>query len=193
MFLANYSDGLSRPAARPADRGIPSDSSVIASFAAVRSSQSFHAMHDGCGRTGHPDRCDGEPASLDQRRLLRACGEIFDYIQEGEELVEQPFQRLIAQRSSLAYRWMASGSAWTRSRTRSPSTAWKRGEIARGWSGSGHPAGAPNSSRPAPVTRPFDRRAQESLRILCIGAHCDESRSAAAAPCSSCSGDGASC
>ena len=31
--------------------------------------------------------------------------EIFDYINEGDELVEQPFQRLIAQRRLGAFRW----------------------------------------------------------------------------------------
>jgi glucose-1-phosphate cytidylyltransferase len=31
--------------------------------------------------------------------------EIFDYIQEGEELVEQPFKRLIDQRKLLAYNY----------------------------------------------------------------------------------------
>ncbi len=31
--------------------------------------------------------------------------EIFDHIHEGEELVEQPFARLIEKRKLLAYRW----------------------------------------------------------------------------------------
>jgi glucose-1-phosphate cytidylyltransferase len=31
--------------------------------------------------------------------------QIFDYIEEGEELVEQPFNRLIAENKLLTYRW----------------------------------------------------------------------------------------
>ena len=42
---------------------------------------------------------------LDQRRLLRLhATEIFDYIREGEELVVEPFQRLIDEGQLLAYR-----------------------------------------------------------------------------------------
>jgi glucose-1-phosphate cytidylyltransferase len=31
--------------------------------------------------------------------------QIFDYLREGEELVEQPFSRLIAEQKLLTYRW----------------------------------------------------------------------------------------
>jgi glucose-1-phosphate cytidylyltransferase len=31
--------------------------------------------------------------------------DIFDYIKEGEELVEQPFLRLIGERKLITYRW----------------------------------------------------------------------------------------
>ena len=35
---------------------------------------------------------------LDQRRFFLFRNEIFDYMREGEELVEEPFQRLIESR-----------------------------------------------------------------------------------------------
>ena len=44
--------------------------------------------------------------------------EIFDYIGAGEELVSEPFARLIAERaSSWRARTRGSGRRWTRSRT----------------------------------------------------------------------------
>jgi hypothetical protein len=43
--------------------------------------------------------------------------EIFDYIGEGEDLVAEPFQRLIDDDQLLAYRYEGSGCRWTRSRT----------------------------------------------------------------------------
>ena len=46
----------------------------------------------------HHDHRSEQPLAL-----LRS--EIFDYINEGEELVEQPFQRLIAARRLSAYKW----------------------------------------------------------------------------------------
>jgi len=97
MFLANYSDGLSDLPLTPyieeaKHRG------AIASFVSVRPAQSFHAVRAGA---------DGlvtamEPVSQSDAWVnggffcLRR--DIFDHIQEGEELVEKPFERLIAQR-----------------------------------------------------------------------------------------------
>lgn len=97
MFLANYSDGLSD---LPLDRYIADFErrDVVASFVAVRPSQSFHAvMTDG----------DGYVTNLQSVRdsdywinggffCLRR--QIFDYMQSGEELVEQPFARLAAEK-----------------------------------------------------------------------------------------------
>lgn len=97
MFLVNYSDGLS-------DLDLPPyieearKRNVVASFVAVRPSQSFHAVRSDA---------DGfvtamEPVSQSDAWVnggffcLR--NEIFDYIEEGDELVEKPFERLIAQR-----------------------------------------------------------------------------------------------
>ena len=103
-FLANYADGLSN---LPIDRQIAefSATNAIASFVAVRSSQSFHAVQV---------EDDGNVTSLrampDQAMLINGGffvlrREIFDHIQEGEELVEQPFSRLIAQKRLKAFRW----------------------------------------------------------------------------------------
>jgi glucose-1-phosphate cytidylyltransferase len=97
IFLANYSDGLSD---LPLDRHITEfeAGSAVASFVSVRPSQSFHAV-----------RADDrgvvtaiEPVSASDYWInggffcLRRS--IFDYMRPGEELVEQPFQRLLAER-----------------------------------------------------------------------------------------------
>ena len=101
-FLANYADGLSD---LPLDKLVQEfhDDDAVASFATVRSPQSFHTVKFGD---------DGRVTSMG---AMNAGGiwinggyfalrrEIFDYLQEGEELVEQPFARLIAKRALRTY------------------------------------------------------------------------------------------
>ncbi len=104
VFLANYADGLSD---LPLDRQIAefSERKVVASFAAVRSSQSFHAVH------AQPDGIVTRMGAMPEQPLWINGGffvlrrEIFDYMKEGDELVEQPFGRLIAEHKLLAFRW----------------------------------------------------------------------------------------
>ncbi len=102
-FLANYSDGLS---------DIPLDvqikdferKGVVASFASVRTLQSFHLVQstdDGMvERIGPMD--DGSVYVNGGFFVLRS--DIFDYIQPGEELVEAPFKRLIEKKLLATYR-----------------------------------------------------------------------------------------
>lgn len=102
-FLANYSDGLSDI---PLDELIAdfAQKKVVASFVSVRSSNSFHVVE------------------ADEKNIVTAMGpmrndkilvnggffafrqEIFDEIREGEELVEQPFARLLKRRMLATYR-----------------------------------------------------------------------------------------
>lgn len=104
VFLANYADGLSD---LPLDRHIAEfhDRKVVASFAAVRNGQSFHAVQT--GEDGLVTRMGAMP---DQELWINGGyfvlrPQVFDYIREGEELVEQPFGRLIAERKLAAFRW----------------------------------------------------------------------------------------
>ena len=94
MFLANYSDGL-------ADVNLPEmietfrQSGKIACFLAVRPSFSLHLVE--IAQNGKVDRIR---ASQDANLWVNGGffvfrPEIFDYMREGEELVEAPFQRLI--------------------------------------------------------------------------------------------------
>src|SRR5581483_6611529 len=101
-FLANYADGLS-------DLNLHAQLShflgkgTIASFLSVKPNLSFHVVNtDVSGQvTGIEDIA---------RTRFRVNGgffafrsAIFEYIKDGEELVEQPFQRLVAQQQLVAY------------------------------------------------------------------------------------------
>ena len=103
VFLANYSDGLT-------DLHLPSmiqwfqRSGKLASFLAVRPSQSFSVVSV---RDDH--RVDEIRYVRDADILINGGyfvlrNEIFHYIKEGEELVEEPFGRLIQEEQLLAYR-----------------------------------------------------------------------------------------
>jgi glucose-1-phosphate cytidylyltransferase len=104
MFLANYADGLSDI---PINQQIDAfkRSNAVASFVAVRSSQSFHAVQMS------PDGLVTNMGSMPDQALwinggfLALRQEIFSNINEGEELVEKPFARLIEQRRLAAFRW----------------------------------------------------------------------------------------
>jgi glucose-1-phosphate cytidylyltransferase len=104
VFLANYADGLSD---LPLDRHIEefSKHDAVASFVGVRSSQSFHAVHaDARGQVTHMGAMPDQPLWINGGFfVLRSA--IFDYIQEGDELVEQPFARLIGEGKLMTYRW----------------------------------------------------------------------------------------
>lgn len=104
MFLANYADGLSDlPLDQVIKRALAQRS--VATFAAVKSGQSFHAVHS--DSDGYVTRMGAMP----EQQLWINGGyfvlrrEIFDYIEEGDELVEQPFARLIEQRKLSAFQW----------------------------------------------------------------------------------------
>jgi len=101
-FLANYADGLT-------DMHLPSvierfrARGKIGNFVSIRPNLSFHAVsgtEDGAVKEIKPVR------STDLRintGFFMFRSEIFDYIRAGEELVEQPFQRLIEADQLMAY------------------------------------------------------------------------------------------
>ena len=104
VFLANYADGLT-------DMWLPDQvdalvaSDKVGSFLAVHSPQSFHIA-----RVDDDGLCVAmEP--LANSEIWFNAGyfvfrqEIFDYLRPGEELVVEPFGRLIAERRLLAHRY----------------------------------------------------------------------------------------
>ncbi len=103
VFLANYSDGLSD---LPVNEMIDdfSAAGAVASFAAVQTWHSFHAVRM------DDDNFVSELGEIRDSQFFINGGyfvlsnKIFDYIEPGDELVEAPFQRLIQARKLLGYR-----------------------------------------------------------------------------------------
>jgi glucose-1-phosphate cytidylyltransferase len=104
MFLANYADGLSD---LPLDKLIADfqAKNVVASFASVRSWQSFHSV------AANKDGFVSAMGTLRDHELYINGGffalrqDIFDYMQKDEELVEKPFVRLIEKQLLATYRY----------------------------------------------------------------------------------------
>ena len=97
MFMANYADGLT-------DLPLPDhiakfeQSGAVGSFIAVRTSQSFHSVQsDDRGWVSSMGRIKDSEFWINAGFFIFRP-EIFEYIQEGDELVEEPFARLIEQR-----------------------------------------------------------------------------------------------
>src|SRR5262245_27660328 len=104
VFLANYSDGLSDlPLMGYLEYFRAQDK--IASFLCVRPSQSFHAVSLGSDGLVQDIRHVGGANLWINGGFFAFKREIFDYLKEGEELVEEPFQRLIGLEQLIAYRY----------------------------------------------------------------------------------------
>ncbi len=104
LFLANYSDGLT-DLPLPAMIDHCSARDKIASFVSVKPSISFHvvtAQEDGIVKSVRSS-ADSDIWINGGYFLLKR--EIFDYIGEGEELVEQPFARLVGEQQLLGYKY----------------------------------------------------------------------------------------
>src|SRR5262249_24183313 len=103
-FLANYSDGISD---LPLDQLIADFRAkrVVASFASVNSSQTFHTVSaDDEGYVQTMKALHASPLRINGG-FFALRHDIFDYVNEGDELVEAPFQRLVAKRLLATYRY----------------------------------------------------------------------------------------
>jgi glucose-1-phosphate cytidylyltransferase len=102
MFLANYTDGLS-------DVHLPTviesfeKSRNVASFVSVKPRASFHLIHsDNSGVVKSIDHIGKSGARINGGFMVLRQ-EVFDYMKEGEDLVEEPFRRLIADGKLMAH------------------------------------------------------------------------------------------
>ena len=104
IFLANYSDGLTdAPLPDMIDRF--KKSGKIGCFVAIHPPITFHlAQFDEQGIVQQM-RASQESEIWINGGYFIFRKEIFDYIQEGEELVVQPFKRLIERGELMAYRY----------------------------------------------------------------------------------------
>jgi glucose-1-phosphate cytidylyltransferase len=103
MFLANYSDGLSDLDLKAYIAQFEQQSAV-AGFVSVRPSQSFHVVRtDASGKVAALEAV-GQSDMWVNGGFFCLRSQIFDVLREGEELVEQPFMRLIEQGKLWTYR-----------------------------------------------------------------------------------------
>jgi glucose-1-phosphate cytidylyltransferase len=104
MFLANYSDQLSD---LDLDMHIKrfSATDAISSFVLVRPYQSFH--HVDINKENYVERIESVSKSdfWINGGYMVFRSEIFDFMHEGEELVEEPFERLMKLRKLRAYQF----------------------------------------------------------------------------------------
>lgn len=104
VFLANYGDGLSDA---PLSEMLVAfqESQAIASMLLVQPTRSFDIVHTG------PEGIVTDVYDLGRSNIWINGGfftlrkEIFDYIRAGDELVRDPFQRLIAKQALVAYKY----------------------------------------------------------------------------------------
>jgi len=110
MFLANYSDGLSNlDLNKQLEQFSPSD--ALASFACVKPSHSLSLVKvEEDGAVNSIEYLSKSEIWINGGFMILRK-EIFDKINEGEELVEEPFWRLIEEKRLLGYRhedfWLA--------------------------------------------------------------------------------------
>jgi glucose-1-phosphate cytidylyltransferase len=105
VFLANYSDGLSDLPLPEMITYFQKKPEAVACFAGVCPKSSFHLVQV------------ADSGRVQSIRHIRDCGmringgffvlrkEIFDYMNDGEELVEEPFQRLAGEGRLVAYQY----------------------------------------------------------------------------------------
>ena len=93
-FLANYTDGLT-DAHLPDLIGCLYDNDAVATFLSVKPSQSFHAVATNDDSEVVAMEPIAETGVWMNGGFFAFRSEIFDYLEDGEELVEEPFRRLI--------------------------------------------------------------------------------------------------
>ena len=100
MFLANYTDGLS-DVPLPAVIELFQESGNIACFVSVKPRASFHLIEMEPARSREEHRAHREIRRQDEWRIHGPkASEIFRYMDDGDELVEEPFRRLISRRKA---------------------------------------------------------------------------------------------
>ena len=134
LFLANYGDTVTDvplPALIDAHRA----SGKTASLLAVPPNYTFNVVTtNGSSLVSSFDDI-GESGIRINGGYFVFRREVFDYIEQGEDLPEM-FRRLIAADGSSRTPTTASGRRWTRSKTRRPSKSWCRTAAACGRYGS---------------------------------------------------------
>ena len=102
VFLANYTDGLT-DLPLPEEIDFFKQSGAKACFAAVKPKSSFHMVTaDDKGEVINMEHIVNTPARINGGYFVFSR-DIFDVLRDGEELVQEPFNRLIKKRQLMAY------------------------------------------------------------------------------------------
>ena len=101
-FLANYTDGLS-DLPLPDEIAYFREHNRIGCFVSVKPTQTFHLVSLGEGGVVTNIQHVAETGMGINGGFFIFKKEIFNYLKDGEELVQEPFHRLIAERQLIAY------------------------------------------------------------------------------------------
>src|SRR5690606_19866551 len=104
MFLANYSDGLSDVNLDDMIEKFK-NSNKIACFLAIRPPLTYHLANIGPGGQVREFITSDRSEMWINGGYFLMRPEIFDYMRDGEELVIEPFRRLIAAEKLMAYKY----------------------------------------------------------------------------------------
>ncbi len=103
-FIANYADGLTDLHLPDMEKFFKA-SDAVASFIGVKPNQSFHIVSSDCaGKVSKIDSVSNSNIRINGGYFFLRK-EIFDYMRPGEELVEEPFRRLISENKLLSYNY----------------------------------------------------------------------------------------
>jgi len=159
-FLANYSDGLTDlPLTQQIDQF--RQSGKIASFLCVLPNLSYHVVSTEPGSnlvTGVHSITNGSVRINGGYFAFRK--EIFDHMNQGEELVIEPFQRLIAQKQLIGYNYDGFWAGMDTFKDRQElENLWGGGRAPwHVWRDSGNTPEAQKPPAPVPVSEFIDRR-----------------------------------
>jgi glucose-1-phosphate cytidylyltransferase len=103
VFMANYSDGLTDLDLKAYEEHFYQNDKT-ASFVCVKSSQSFHIVSFSEGSLVNEIKPANEGDMWINGGFFIFKRRIFDYIQNGEELVREPFTRLMKGKELVAYK-----------------------------------------------------------------------------------------
>ena len=159
IFLANYADVLS-DAPLPKLIDLTSTGDTVGTFVCAQPTYSFHVVKWKDDYTvSNIEFCTRAEIWLNGG-FFALRSQIFDYMQPGEELVEQPFKRLIAEDRLYGYRhegfWAPMDTLKDRQEPLRDARAW-RSALGRLGNADGHPL-------PEPVASITRRLSEKALR-----------------------------
>jgi glucose-1-phosphate cytidylyltransferase len=102
MFLANYSDGLSNLDLHHYVDSFQKKQGKVAQFLSVRVPQTFHIVHADAEHNAQRIQYVGDADLRINGGYFILRREIFDHMNEGEELILQPFDRLMKEKKVVA-------------------------------------------------------------------------------------------